>query len=216
MLRPARPSASVHLDRPGAGYRASMVGQKARSLLDSPGFSGRVLAVVHKAIYLEGSGGEILWITPPEQPAHTRAVVSSRALPSASIGERFILRDGSLYLGERPALDLAGTDVWKRPVVGPKDAAPLPIVLDRFRSLSRWAEEAPKPDESFAVTMPVITEAALGGEPGPLAVSDPFVHAAMGSISGEGLCTPLALQNEPHQPRGPLRSGGGTGAGAPA
>ena len=56
-----------------------LVGGTAARLLAVPGFAGEISAVVSRAVYLRGAGGELLWLAPAGSPGHTRSIEIGRA-----------------------------------------------------------------------------------------------------------------------------------------
>jgi len=115
------------------GVRASRIGQMAKRMLDSPGWSGRVLAVVSGAVYLAGLGEEILWLTHQGLPAHRRCIQAPFQTDGLCSGVGCWVRHGRLVLGDCVAIDLADASVWEPPANCPGQATVLPLVNAGFR-----------------------------------------------------------------------------------
>ncbi|MBI4495920.1 MAG: DUF2877 domain-containing protein [Deltaproteobacteria bacterium] len=114
---------------------ASLIGEKARSLLAVPGSSGTVLAAFSEAIYLSHAGGELLWVTHHGLPAHRRAILVSSIKRVAQPGMDFLAMDGHLHIGDELVIDLSGTTVWSPPAVKRGRVVPLSIVNRCFQQL---------------------------------------------------------------------------------
>lgn len=107
---------------------AILIGEKAQELLGSPAFWGRVNAVVSNAAYLQGMGGELLWIAPYGQPAHRRCLMAPVPLRNISKGAVFRVQGQKLLLGDSIAVDVAHADVWIPERLRPDVALPLPVL----------------------------------------------------------------------------------------
>lgn len=118
---------------PGA-WQSRLVGAEARRLL-TPGFNGKVLALLSETIYLAGRGGDILWVAQEGLPAHRRCLLASFPSRSVCSGQRFYVHGPFLQIGEGPIIDLSRAEEWKPSAVGPEKAAPLGIVMDGVRRL---------------------------------------------------------------------------------
>ena len=93
------------------------IGETARALLGS-GARGKVLAAVTGAAYLESEAGEVLWLTSPKAPRHTRAGRSDwrEAWPPA--GTLYVVRGEQIAFGSEFEADLAQAETWHAPQPG--------------------------------------------------------------------------------------------------
>jgi hypothetical protein len=114
--------------------QARLIGEEARRLL-TPGFSGRVLAVLSNIIYLIGKGDEILWIAQDSLPVQRRCILTSFPLRSICPGQPFSMGSHSLQVGESLLVELNQAVEWRPSTVGPRTAAPLPNVMAGMRGL---------------------------------------------------------------------------------
>ncbi|MGE5530171.1 MAG: DUF2877 domain-containing protein [Patescibacteria group bacterium] len=146
----------------GTHRRARLVGVAAHGLLvRAATFSGRVAAAVTGAVYLEGRGGEILWIAPPGSPAHARAAIASLPPGIARTGMAAASESGILRIG--PAvLDLNAAVVWDPCTLRPREAAPPARVhAQARRALQGLASRAGA--DSFGRITPLFIDGADGG-----------------------------------------------------
>ncbi len=117
--------------------RTRLVGATARRLLETPGCSGHVLAVVSNAVYLASAGGDIFWVALDGVPLHSRGVTASIPLRTLGNGMPFAARDGRLTIGEAVEVDMADAPTWTPPRVSPEGAAPLSEVRRRLAHVLR-------------------------------------------------------------------------------
>jgi len=170
--------------------RASRIGQMASDLLSSSGYSGKVLAVVSKAIYLSGPGGEILWLAHEVLPAHRRCIQAPFQAGGLRPGMEFWVQRKRLVLGNRVAVDLANAVVWEPSAIypgqalrrGSGQAPPLPVVNTGFRRLLA-ALEPPETAKGLGQTIPLIAALASGSDHPPTFTQDRFVARALGPIT---------------------------------
>jgi hypothetical protein len=114
---------------------ASLIGEKFHELLDSPAFWGRVNAVVTNAVYLQGMGGELLWIAPEGQVAHRRCLQVPLGTRRVASGVVFRVQGRRLQLGDGLSIDAADTPLWHPERVRPDTAIPLSILAANLVSL---------------------------------------------------------------------------------
>ena len=162
--------------------RASRIGQMARDLLGSPGYSGKVLAVVSKAIYLAGPGGEILWLAHEVLPAHRRCIQAPFHASGLRPGMEFWVQRKRLVLSDRVAVDLANAVVWEPSAICPGQAPPLPVVNAGLRRLLA-ALESLEAAKGLGQTIPLIAALASGSDLTLTFTHDPFVARALGPIT---------------------------------
>jgi len=91
------------------------IGLKAHRTLTTPGFSGRVVSVGSKAVYIATDDGELLAACPLDQQAHPRSLLTDLDLQSLREGLRIWTEDDSLHFGDGASLELAGIEIWHRP-----------------------------------------------------------------------------------------------------
>src|SRR5512138_23909 len=94
---------------------ASCIGIKASQLLRAPECSGRVLAVVTNAAYVQLDNGEICWLanTRRASQAHTRAALCDLQFAALRSGTRWAGSEGTLLFEDGWALDLSRASVWQ-------------------------------------------------------------------------------------------------------
>ncbi|HEX2923273.1 MAG TPA: DUF2877 domain-containing protein [Chloroflexota bacterium] len=114
---------------------ASLIGEKALALLESPAFWGRVNAVVTNAVYLQGMGGELLWIGPTGHVAHRRCLQVPLGMRQVPGGTVFRNQGRRLLLGEGLSIDWAGAQLWRPERIRPDDAIPLPVLAANLVSI---------------------------------------------------------------------------------
>lgn len=162
----------------------------ASDLLSSPGYSGKVLAVVSKAIYLSGPGDEILWLAHEVLPAHRRCIQAPFQAGGLRPGMEFWVQRKRLVLGDRVAVDLANAVVWEPSAIclgqalrrGSGQALPLPVVNAGFRRLLA-ALKSPETAQGLGQTIPLIAALASGSDLPPTFTQDLFVARALGPIT---------------------------------
>ncbi len=167
---------------PLCSVRASCIGQRARDLLGSPGYSGGVLAVVSKATYLAGPGGEILWLAHEVLPAHRRCIQAPFQAGGLRPGMESWVQHKKLVLGDRVAVDLANAVVWEPSAICPGQAPPLLVVNTGFRRLLA-ALEPPETAKGLGQTIPLIAALASGSDHPPTFTQDLFVARALRPIT---------------------------------
>lgn len=139
----------------------SLVGAKVQSLLVVPGFSGKVLAVVSKAVYLSESRGEILWVSREGLPAHRRCILASFYPGSVCAGMNLSANDHHLRIGEEVAFDLSQAVVWDPSAIKPRQVSPLAIVNGCFREVLE-AVQSFDSGEGLGQAIPSIAAIARG------------------------------------------------------
>ena len=80
-----------------------------------PGFAGEVLASVSGAAYLEGSAGDLVWVCPPDAPAHPRGIHAPVELRRLGAGTRFAACGGVLQFESGVAIGVRDAPVWTPP-----------------------------------------------------------------------------------------------------
>ena len=117
--------------------QAILVGHRAAELLVRPSYSGSVMAVFSKAIYLSGNDGEILWLAQAELPAHRRCVRVSAQVDGLAPGMRFNAAAGVLNVGDVLLVDLVNVARWRPRQVEPELLPPVQVINEVFwRTLS--------------------------------------------------------------------------------
>jgi hypothetical protein len=111
------------------------VGAKAKDLLSTPGFCGRVLAVLSTTAYLSGTDGEILWIAREGLPAHRRCILTAFEPRPICAGQSFSVLSSGLRIGGDVAIDLDQAEEWEPLAIGPGQAEPLGTVNAGVRQL---------------------------------------------------------------------------------
>ncbi len=176
----------------------------ASDLLSSSRYSGKVLAVVSKAIYLSGPGEEILWLAHEVLPAHRRCIQAPFPLIGRDEGGsgdlcpgmEFWVQSKRLILGDRVAVDLANAVVWEPSVICPGQALrpsstqlsrsgqapPLPVVNTGFQHLLA-ALKSPETAKGLGQTIPLIAALASGSDLPLTFTQDLFVARALGPIT---------------------------------
>jgi hypothetical protein len=107
---------------------AKQIGSRAKALFALSGFSGKVLAVLSKTIYLVSSDGEILWLSREGLPMHRRCILTSFHSGFFFIGQNFFIHGPFLRIPEGLTIDLEQATEWKPSDIGPKDAEPLNVI----------------------------------------------------------------------------------------
>ncbi len=130
--QPSAPYLPAMSFRESAG--ASLIGEKARALLDSPAFWGRVNAVVTNAVYLQGMGGELLWIAPEGHIAHRRCLQVPLGTRRVTSGTVFRIQGRRLLLGDWLSIDWANAQIWRPERIRPQSALPLPLLAANLLS----------------------------------------------------------------------------------
>ena len=102
-----------------------LVGGTAARLLAVPGFAGEISAVVSRAVYLWGAGGELLWLAPPGSPGHTRSIVGAMVPRAWRVGMGFKGIDRALVFADGFCLDLSWARSWTPSKPAPDGVLPL-------------------------------------------------------------------------------------------
>ncbi|TRZ91148.1 DUF2877 domain-containing protein [bacterium] len=92
--------------------QAKCIGARAKSLVNAPGFSGRVLAVLSDVAYLSGRNGEILWLFREGVPLHGRGILLTFPLQCLHSGQGFLVEGDSLKIGRDLVIDLGRATEW--------------------------------------------------------------------------------------------------------
>jgi hypothetical protein len=116
-------------------YPVKQIGSRAKALFAQPGFSGKVLAVLSKSVYLLGEDGEILWLSREGLVMHRRSVLLSPWPAAICVGQDFFARSSFLQIPEAATLDLDSATEWRPSAVGPGCAKPLHFLHARIRRL---------------------------------------------------------------------------------
>ena len=114
---------------------AKQIGSSAKALLTLPGFSGKVLAVLSKTIYLVSRDGEILWLSQDGLAMHRRCVLASFQPRFICVGQNFFVDDRFLQFPGGVTFDLNPATEWKPSTVGSKHGKPLTAVKACTRRL---------------------------------------------------------------------------------
>ena len=174
---------SVPDDTSTAPQVACLVGAQANRLLSEPRFSGRVLAVMSKATYIETAAGEVFGVSPPSQPAHTRMVSSD--LDSVGLYPGTVAwMDGDRLLFENGAASRLGTaPVWEGPSVEQGQEIhlrELSLGFDRVVEASLASHQG----ENLGLALTLVAGQVQSQEPFLCRTSSPFVAAAMAPVQG--------------------------------
>ena len=95
----------------------SSIGETARALLRD-GTRGKVLASVTGAAYLETEAGEVIWLTSPRAPRHTRAARSDWRGAWPEAGTLYVVNGEQIEFGGEFKADLAQAELWLAPQPG--------------------------------------------------------------------------------------------------
>lgn len=131
----ARSTKQPASDVPTFDWPAQCIGAGARTLMNIPGFSGRVLAALSAACYLIGGSGEILWINRTGVPRHRRGIPVSFLPHTLCSGQRFRVEGPFLRIGEDLCLDMQYAALWQPDELEPGLALPFSVVNARVRRL---------------------------------------------------------------------------------
>jgi hypothetical protein len=146
--------------------RTKWIGTEARRLLASPGFSGKVLAVVSKTIYLQSRTDEILWVVKGDLPMHRRSLLSSFPDSLFNLGERFSVRDSKLCIEEDRTIAFDQAREWNPKSIQPREAVPLALLAEKLKRL-RTAIQMRGKYEGYGQVLPVISaiDSAMPSQP---------------------------------------------------
>ena len=159
---------------------ADLVGAQANRLLSRPYFSGRVLAVMSKATYVETTAGEVFGLCPLSQPAHTRMVLGHLDVAGLFPGGRVWTEGDRLLFENGAVLSLDVAPVWEGRGVEPGEEVPLTELGRGFERVVRESL-ASHSGENLGLGLPLV--AAVPGRQPPLPnASSPFAAAAMGPV----------------------------------
>jgi hypothetical protein len=161
-----------------------LIGAKASELLSAPECTGRVLAVVSKAVYLTGPGDEILWLAQEQLPAHSRSILGSFDLTALCDGLPF-RRDAQracLQFGNQASVDLADASVWKPGTIQPGQLMRQEIVSARVRQLFNAVQSLDCGD-SLGQVIPLVRAISDGGDATGVSSSSPLITLAFPPIS---------------------------------
>jgi hypothetical protein len=122
----------------------SSIGETARALLRS-GACGKVLASVTGAAYLESEAGEVLWLTSPKAPRHTRAGRSDwrEAWPEA--GTLFVVNGEQIEFGSEFMAEMAQAELWHAPQPGAGVAVARSAIAPSLYALFSQGSALPMP-----------------------------------------------------------------------
>jgi hypothetical protein len=160
--------------------QAESIGLEARRLLTSPGFSGKVLAVVSRTIYLQSDGDEILWVVKGGLPMHRRSLLASFPSSSYDPGKRFFVRESCLHIGEQAVVDLEKATHWNQRSAEPGEEASPPFLAALVRKTLTALCGLANP-KGLGKALPVISAIAAGRTIPPLA-PDSLVKEALNPI----------------------------------
>lgn len=105
------------------------IGEAALSLIP-PGATGRVMAVVSKATYLQLETDELLWLTTGVHSRHRRELCLESALPKLAVGDRFHLGERVLLMENGLRMDFSHAGVWHAPSpTRPMPSTAIPAVV---------------------------------------------------------------------------------------
>lgn len=134
------------------------MGAKAKNLLASPAFSGKVLAVLSTTAYLLGDDGEIIWVAMEEIPLHRRCLLTSFEPGSLRVGQGFFTQKGCLRIGQDAAIELDQAIEWEPSAVEPEQAESLPVVN---ACLQRLLDFLPEPGKDAGLGQAVALVSAI-------------------------------------------------------
>jgi hypothetical protein len=137
------------------------MGAKARSLLNIPGFSGKVFAVLSTTTYLLSSGGEMLWVALEGMPAHRRCLQASFQPNSLTSGQGFFTQNTCLRIGQDVAIETDQAVEWEPSAIEPGQAEPLPTVNTCLQGLFA-ALPGPGKGAGLGQAIPLILDIAAG------------------------------------------------------
>ncbi len=122
----------------------SSIGETARALLGS-GARGKVLACVTGAAYLEAEAGEVLWLTSPKAPRHTRAGRSDWRQAWPEVGTPYVVHGEQIEFGSSFMVDLAQAELWLAPQPGAEVAVAQSAIAPSLYALFSQGSALPKP-----------------------------------------------------------------------
>jgi hypothetical protein len=141
-------------------WQARLMGAKAKNLLASPAFSGKVLAVLSTTVYLLGDDGEMIWVAMEEVPLHRRCLRASFPPGALRVGQVFFTQNGFLRIGQDAAIELDQAIEWEPSAVKPEQAESLPVVNS---CLQRLLDFLPEPGKGAGLGQAVALISAIAG-----------------------------------------------------
>ena len=122
-------------------FAAEEIGEKAGELTSQQGFSGSTLSVGSTAVYLEGSGDEIFWLTNRSVFFHRRSIRGSFSFNGLTSGQLFLIEEGILSIGSHIRIDLSPAN--ERLLVGPdpRNVAPWTATKQRILQFRETLEQ---------------------------------------------------------------------------
>jgi hypothetical protein len=120
------------------------IGETASRLLKD-GTRGKVLASVTGAAYLETEAGEVVWLTSPRAPRHTRAGRSDWRGAWPEAGTPYVVRGEQIDLGSTLVVDLAQSELWLAPQPGAGGAIAQAAVAPSLHALFGQKAALPTP-----------------------------------------------------------------------
>ena len=120
------------------------IGETARGLLRDD-TRGKVLASVTGAAYLETEAGEVLWLTSPKAPRHTRAARSDWRQAWPEVGTPYVVHGEQIEFGSGFMVDLAQAELWLAPQPGAGLAVAQSEVAPSFYALFARGSALPTP-----------------------------------------------------------------------
>ncbi len=159
---------------------ARQIGSRAGALLARPGFSGKVLAVLSKTVYLVSNDGEILWMSRDPLAMHRRCILASFRARSIRPGQTFFVDGPFLHFPEGKTIDLDPATEWEPSGVGPAHAEPLRVVRMCIRRLVKAVTSLEDP-KGFGQRIPALSSLADGNEQA-ISNTDPLLARVQDSI----------------------------------
>jgi len=161
---------------------AKQIGSRAKALLAQPGFSGKVLAVLSKSVYLMGGDGEILWLSREGLAMHRRCILASFGPGSNCLGQNFFVEGPILMISNKVILDLDSATEWRPCAVGPECAKPLHILHACTRRLLEAIIMLGNA-KGLGQMIPLISS-LVDGNKQAISTTDPLLAKARNSILG--------------------------------
>ncbi|MBI5302292.1 MAG: DUF2877 domain-containing protein [Chloroflexi bacterium] len=131
---------------------ANLIGATARELLARSDFSGRVIAVVSGAVYVQTdphpnpppfaksgrtSEGEIVWLAQMHLPMHARAILGAFDFSALRVGMELYLAVGATHASP---LHIANARVWQPATIDLARVAPRQVVIARIQDLTGFGK----------------------------------------------------------------------------
>jgi len=126
----------------GRVFRPSVkqTGVKAHRRLTTPGFSGRVISVGSRAVYMTTEDAELLAACPVDQQPHPRSFLTDLDLRSLRVGLRAWTEGDELLFSNEVSLELTGSEIWYRSSAVPPCVVPLQTLRSRIDDLAQAAQ----------------------------------------------------------------------------